>query len=330
MSGQPVIPHEIDFEDTLEDPSTAGFDSYCQYLCEMAQLYGVKPPGIDEFDTRDIWLEETIGLIPRLADLIQAIALEGTQIGDDLVPFWSGIIGVFHRQAERLQRQLDDLRPRIEDYTASYDGTEISGTTLELALDKAQNLSKRIIVWQTMRDYLAKPYNLKTNEPWRPARGSYRSRLESGATIEGREFIRALDKQKNDIPDGFRVVFSAPLNADEYDEQEIVSVLDNLLKRHPDLVLIHSGNKGGDEIAVRWATRANITDVRCSPEFDKFHKAAPFQRNRDMLDGTDPEFVVYFKAKRMGIQSNLLQEAESRNIQTRNGQDLLNQESATS
>ena len=324
MSNQPVLASEINFEDTLPDPSTEGFESYAHYICEMAQLYGVKPPGRHELDHRDTWVEESIELIPKLVDLLKGLCPEGTQIGDDLHPLWSAFINAFHRQAERLNKRIDVLRPEIEDLRESQDGTEISSHNLELAVDRAQGLSNRVTVFEQYRDYLAREYRLAAGEAWRPYRGTYRSTIETAATIEARDFIRALARKKDEIPDGFRIGFSAPMDETEYDKDEILAVLQELRRRHgDDLILVHPDNKGGDQVAARWCHMENVTDVCCRPEFDKHHRAAPFQRNRDMLDGCEPEFLVVFKAKAWGIQANLLQEAATRNIPVRDAREFL-------
>ena len=324
MSEQLIPKTDRELRSLVPEPDGGQWHSYAHYVCDMAETYGLQPPGRDEFDPRDIFIEESIPITLELANCVQALCPEGTQVGDDYVSLFSAIIGAFHNQSKRLAKIRDDYMDAAKQFDRDYDGTEIAGRQLEIALDRAKCAQKKVEVFDLYRDTLGKIYHRKAGQRWQPYRGTFKSQYQSGASMEAREFIAGLKaSQLNDIPTGTRIGFSGPRSKDEFDESTVFAMLDAARKKYPEMVLIHSDNQGADQIASRWALRHDVSEIRCQPDWGKYPKNAGFVRNRDdFLDGCQPEFILVVPAKSFAVQSNLLQEARKRNVKlvySRNG-----------
>ena len=71
------------------------------------------------------------------------------------------------------------------------------------------------------------------------------------------------------------------------------SIMDWFADAH-DLVIIHGGARGADNLAGDWAD-VNRTGLEVYPaDWDKYGKAAGFIRNQQMLDEGKPDLVVAF------------------------------------
>lgn len=319
------LAYNPEFTDVPE-PSSCSWDSYADFICQSAELYGLQPPGKDEFDPREIWVEESLELLPQLVDLITALCPEGTQIGDDRGALLWNVINAFHSQTRRLTKRVDELTATIRDLQRAQDGTEIRSRELELAVDRAHGLDRRVKVFETYRDCLAKFYPEITGEAWRPY-NSYRPSGNSmtGASLEAKDFIKAREAEKLQLPQGVRVGFTGPLSNrpdNPVDADRIVHVLEQVREQHGEIVLIHCNNSGADATAAKWARLNDVSDVFCEPDWNRHQKAAPFRRNeQDFLDACEPELIVAFPSQ-SGIHAHLLQQARQRNIRILGPEDF--------
>lgn len=97
------------------------------------------------------------------------------------------------------------------------------------------------------------------------------------------------------------------------DHDGIWNVLDEVLKKHPSMVLIHGGGAtGAERIAACWAANQKVTEIAFKPVWKGAgDKSAPFKRNDRILEVMPIGLVVLpgngitdnlaDKAKRMGI-----------------------------
>lgn len=76
--------------------------------------------------------------------------------------------------------------------------------------------------------------------------------------------------------------------------EELTAILDSLIAAQPErnVSLISGGARGADSLAERYAAAAGITIVVLKPDYVAHGKAAPFIRNKDIIDGCSE--VVYF------------------------------------
>ena len=112
--------------------------------------------------------------------------------------------------------------------------------------------------------------------------------------IDSREFLAA--KRRIEIeplmPKGVKVAFAGGVDCN--DHRAIWDALDKALAKHPDMVLLHGGSpKGAEFIAARWADARKVTQIVFRPDWTRHGKAAPFERNDQLLQ-TLPIGVVVF------------------------------------
>ena len=129
--------------------------------------------------------------------------------------------------------------------------------------------------------------------------------------IDSRDFIAARRRAETEVmlPAGPKVAFTG---GEFQNVSAIWSALDRVHAKHPDMVLLHGGNaKDAEKIASRWADRRKVPQVAFKPDWAKHGKAAPFQRNDQMLEVL-PIGVVVFPGT--GIQDNLADKARKLGI----------------
>jgi hypothetical protein len=129
----------------------------------------------------------------------------------------------------------------------------------------------------------------------------------TAAMIDSRDYLDA--KRRTEIeplmPAGTKIAFSGGASCN--DHTRIWESLDKVLAKHPDMVLLHGGTPtGAERIAACWAQARKVPEIVFRPQWDRFHKAAPFKRNDEMLD-TLPIGVIIFPGT--GIQANLADKA---------------------
>ncbi len=301
-----MIMHEVD---NIE----AQNESFTAMVCEQAQLFGATP-GPDEFDNRPVWgeAESTAAVLKAFGALAEA-APDGTQLADERASLLWGFVNTLDAQTQRLDRAADKLIPGIRELQREQDGSEIRSRELELATDRAGNLTARRDAFEGLRDMAAEAYRVETGEVWRPRRGSHVSQTGklTSAVIEARDFQRARKDRENTahLPQGTLVAVAGGKEAT--DAGKIIGQLDKLKAKYADVVLVHGGGPGAEKIAAGWAERNGVHQIVCKPDWDAHGRAAPFRRNDELLSLL-PKGVVAFPGS--GITDNLVDKARSLGI----------------
>ena len=243
-------------------------------------------------------------LIATMADT----ALDGEL--DDLL--WS-TANMFHRATDRLERKLDDNEQAQKRGQREQDGSEIKAVELERLIETGQGLIERRDSLEVFRDSAAEHYLRTTGSHWSPRTGSQvNHRALTSAMIDSRDFIAERKRANREVllPAGPKVAVSG--GADYNDHKLIWDKLDQVLAKHPDMVLMHGKSpKGAEKIAARWADHRNVTQIGFAPDWTKHGRAAPFKRNDQMLDVL-PIGVMVFPGT--GIQENLADKARKLGI----------------
>ena len=300
------IMHEVD---NIE----AQNESFTAMVCEQAALFGATP-GPDEFDNRPVWgeAESTAAVLKAFAALAEA-APDGTQLADERVSLLWGFVNTLDAQTQRLDRAADKLIPGIREMQREQDGSEIRSRELELATDRAENLTARRDAFEGLRDTAAEAYRVETGEVWRPRRGSHVSQTGklTSAVIEARDFQRAKKDRENTahLPQGTLVAVAGGKEAN--DAGKIIAHLDKVKAKYADVVLVHGGGPGAEKIAAGWAERNGVHQIVCKPDWDAHGRAAPFRRNDELLSLL-PKGVVAFPGS--GITDNLVDKAKTLGI----------------
>lgn len=273
-------------------------------------LYGPGPIPIEDDplpETRD-FAACVAGLVNTIADAFDASPLEAHT--EDLA--W-GLVNLFHRKIDRLERDLRDAETVCRAAIAEQDGSEVRSVELERATAKASALAEHIGEFEAMRDRLADEFAALTGSAWKPRSGSRKRQPGlTSAIIDARDFMSARRQRELDAlaPKGPLIAFSG--GADWTDADAVFRVLDKVHGRHPDMVLAHTAqDRGADLIASRWAEARKVDQIAFRPDFAKYFKAAPFRRNDAMIAAGLAGCVIFPGG---GITLNLGQKAEKAGI----------------
>lgn len=295
-----------DFEPAHEGTATD------HYLNEL-ELYGYRP-NLDEPDPRPLPDEVQVqGAVREVMDALIG-TFDDSALEPDLENLLWGAVNLFHRAADRLNRELDTNEVAQRRGQSEQDGSEVRSVELERLIVAGRGLIARRDALEAMRDQAADLFQSYTRSPWRPKYGSHvNHQTLTSAMVDSRDFIAARRKAATEVlvPAGPKILFTGPI---EYTDHHLIwGKLDQVHKRHPDMVLVHSGaDTGADLIADRWAAARNVSAITFKPDWAKFAKAAPFRRNDLMLD-TLPIGVIIVDGG-SGIQENLATKAKDRGI----------------
>lgn len=262
----------------------------------------------DEPDTRD--LPDHRLMQGAIADMFDAldVCLSDSPLEEDRDGLLWGLVNLFHRAAERLDQQLDDNVVSQQSAQHYQDGSEVKAVELERLIARGRALAGRHEVLESLRDLASDHFARATHDVWRPKAGSLTShRHLTSALIDSRDYIAARQASRLKLlaPTGTLVAFSG--GTDFQDVNAIWTVLDKLLAKHPDLVLLNTASPtGADLIASKWAGNRRVTEVTFKPDWQRHKRAAPFKRNDALLDMM-PTGVVLFPGS--GVQDNLADKA---------------------
>jgi hypothetical protein len=293
-------PDATDFEPRHAASPTA------EVLTEL-ELHGYRPAS-DEPDPRP--LPDDSAMSGALADIFDALVstLADTRLEPDLQDLLWSTVNIFHRGAERMQRQLDDNEQAQKRSQREQDGSEVRSVELERLLAEGLSLIERRNAFELFRDHAAELYETHTGSSWRPRAGSLvHRRTLTAALIDSRDFIAAKRRAETEVmlPAGTKIAFTGGL--DYNDHQRIWTVLDRVHAKHPDMVLLHGGSpRGAERIAACWADNRQVTQIAFKPDWARHQKAAPFKRNDQLLDAL-PIGVIVFPGS--GIADNLADKA---------------------
>lgn len=285
--------------------------SSTNFILQELQLYGYRPFE-DEPDPRP--LPEGNRVAGAIADIFDALisTFENTRIEPDLDDLLWSTVNLFHRAAERIERDLDDNEVNQQRSQREQDGSEVRSVELERLIAEGQTLIERRDTFELMRDQAGEHYKRQTRSVWRPRSGSMvNHRNLTAAMIDSRDFLAAKKQAATQllVPAGPKIIFSG---GDSTDHPQIWAKLDQIHAKHPGMVLLHGGSpKGAEKIAACWADARKVTQIAFRPDWSKHAKAAPFKRNDQMLN-VMPIGVVIFPGT--GIQENLADKARKMGI----------------
>jgi hypothetical protein len=282
-----------------------------EILTEL-QLYGHRPFQ-DDPDPRPLPKPEIIG--GAVADIFDALiaTLGDTRLEPDLEDLLWSTVNLFHRAADRVQRELDDNVDAQKRCQKEQDGSEVRSVELERLTAEGINLIERRNGMELFRDQAAEQFIRHTGSSWRPRSGSMvNHRTLTASMIDSRDFLAAKRRAETEVllPAGPKVAFSGGL--DFNDHHMIWDRLDKVRAKHPDMVLLHGGSpKGAERIATSWADNRKVPQIAFKPDWTRHAKAAPFKRNDAMLDAM-PIGVLVFPGS--GISANLADKAKKMGI----------------
>src|SRR5713226_5109120 len=279
-----------------------------EHVLTELQLYGWRPFQ-DEPDPRPLPEARVIG--GAVADIFDDLiaTLRDTRLEHDLDDLLWSTVNLFHRDAGRVHRELDDNESAQKRSQKEQDGSEIRSVELERLLAQGLTLIERRDAIELFRDHAADLYEHHTGSSWRPRAGSMvNHRTLTAAMIDSRDFIAAKRRAETEVmvPPGPKIALTGGL--DFNDHHLIWDRLDKVQAKHPDMVLVHGGSpKGAELIASKWAIHRKVPQIAFKPNWTKHAKAAPFRRNDAMLE-LMPIGVMYFPGT--GIQDNLADKAK--------------------
>ena len=281
-------------------------------LLTELQLYGHRPFQ-DEPDARPLPEERMIGT--ALADIFDALVstLTDTRLEPNLEDLLWSTVNLFHRAADRIERELDTNEQAQRRSQKDQDGSEIRSVQLEQLLAEGLTLIERRDAFEIMRDQAADLFEMHTGSAWRPRAGSMvNHRTLTSAMIDSRDFLAAKRQAETEVmlPPGPKIAFAGGYECN--DHQAIWGALDRVRAKHPGMVLLHGGSpKGAERIAACWADTRKVPQVAFRPDFTRHKNAAPFKRN-DQLLNVLPIGVVVFPGS--GISDNLADKAKKLGI----------------
>ena len=277
-------------------------------VIEELQHYGYRPRE-DEPDPRPLPGEQTIQT--ALTDIFDAFVatIGDTRLEPDLENLLWGAVNLFHRAADRAQRDLDDNEQAQRRSQDEQDGSEVRSVELERLIAEGISLIERRNAFEVMREYAAELFELHTGTAWTPRAGSMiNHKALTAAVIDSRDFIAAKRRAETEVmmPEGTRVAFAGGLECN--DHRAIWDALDRAFAKHPDMVLLHGGSpKGAERIAACWAEKRKVPQLVFKPDWTRHAKAAPFRRNDALLE-TMPKGLIVFPGS--GITENLADKAK--------------------
>src|SRR6201999_2630828 len=272
------------------------------------QLFGYRSFD-DQPDPRPLPEGKTI--VGAVADIFDAlvVTLNDTRLEPDLPDLLWSTVNLFHRAADRIDRQLDDNERAQRKSQREQDGSEVRSVELERLTAEGITLIERRNCFELFRDQAVDLFEVHTGSSWRPRSGSLvNHRTFTAAMIDSRDFIAAKRRAETEVmlPAGPKIALTGGL--DFNDHRLIWDRLDKVHAKHCDMVLIHGGSpKGAELIAAKWATTRKVPQIAFKPDWTRHAKAAPFKRNDAMLELL-PIGVMHFPGT--GIQDNLADKAK--------------------
>jgi hypothetical protein len=288
-------------------PYDALHESSSSHLLDELALHGYRPFD-DEPDPSPLPSSDTASAALTTAVESLSSLFLNTRLEDDLPDLLWSFVNLFHRKAERIDREIDDNETAQRRGQAEQDGSEIRSVELERLISQGLTLNERRNAFEFFRDHLAELYAAETGSAWRPRSGSkVNHRALTASMIDSRDFLNAkrLAETQVLLPRGPRIAFAG--GADCNDHRRIWEALDKAHAKHRDMVLLHGGgSKGAERIASCWADNRKVPQVAFKPDWNRHKNAAPFKRNDAMLE-TLPIGVIVFPGS--GIVENLADKA---------------------
>ena len=245
-----------------------------------------------------------------LADIFDALVatLTDTRLEPDLEDLLWSTVNLFHRAADRVERELDNNEQAQKRSQKQQDGSEIRSVELERLTRRGHDAYRAAQCDGMFRDQAAEYFESHTGSTWHPRAGSMvNHRAMTAAVIDSRDFLAARHRADTEVmlPPGPKIALTG--GTDFNDHHLIWNMLDQVRTKHPEMVLIHGGSaRGAELIAACWADHRKVTQIAFKPDWVRHGKAAPFKRNDAMLDLL-PTGVIVFPGT--GIQENFADKA---------------------
>lgn len=276
-------------------------------VIRSVQLYGYRLHE-DEPDSRP--MPDDGAVQASLAGIFETLSgvLADTRLEPDLEGLLWAMVNLFHRAADRVQRELDRNEDAQRISQREQDGSEVKSVELERLTVRGIAMVERRDAFETMRDEACDLFEAHTGSRWRPRSGSQvnHARL-TAAVIDSRDFLAARRRAETEVllPPGTKIVVTGGLDFE--DHHLIWDALDKSKTRHPDMVLVHGGSPtGAERIAACWADNRGVTQIAFKPDWKRHRRAAPFRRNDEMLS-IMPAGIIGFPGS--GITDNLCDKA---------------------
>ena len=290
--------------DDIEPPHDS---SSTDHVLSELQLFGYRP-----FDDQPdpISLPDGKIITGAVADIFDALVatLSDTRLEPDLEDLLWSTVNLFHRAADRIERELDNNEQAQRKSRYEQNGSEVRSVELERLTGEGITLIERRNCLELFRDQAIERFEVNTGSIWRPRSGSLvNHRTLTAAMIDSRDYLAAKRRAETEVmlPPGPKIALTGGL--DFNDHHLIWDRLDKVRAKHPDMVLIHGGSpRGAELIAAKWAVNRKVPQVAFKPDWTKHAKAAPFKRNDAMLELL-PIGLLHFPGT--GIQDNLADKA---------------------
>src|SRR5690606_28624362 len=153
----------------LHEDEDAGFEpvhasSPTDHVLTELQLYGWRPFQ-DEADPRP--LPEGNAVAGAVADIFDAliVTLGDTRLEPDLDELLWSTVNLFHRAANRVERELDDNEQAQRRLQREQDGSEVKSVELERQTAEGQTLIERRNSMELFRDVAAEQFERHTGTP---------------------------------------------------------------------------------------------------------------------------------------------------------------------
>src|SRR5215467_11533730 len=183
---------DTDFESSHSSSPT-------DHVLTELQLYGHRPFQ-DEPDRRPLPEGNAIG--GAVADIFDALitTLRDTRLEPDLEDLLWSAVNLFHRAADRVQRDLDDNEDAQKRSQKEQDGSEIRSVELERLVAEGLTLVERRNSMELFRDLAADQFERHTGSTWRPRSGSMvNHRTLTAAMVDSRDFLAAKRRAETEV-----------------------------------------------------------------------------------------------------------------------------------
>ena len=266
-------------------------------------VHGYRPFD-DEPDPRPLPSSDAASLALEAAvEALSGLFLD-TRLEADLPDLLWSFVNLFHRKADRIDRELDDNETAQRRAQAEQDGSEIRSVELERLIAQGLTLTERRNAFEFFRDHLAELYAMETGSAWRPRSGSkVNHRALTAAMIDSRDFLNAKKLAETQVllPRGPRIAFAGGVDCN--DHRRIWEALDKVhakTSRHGPSPWRRLQRRRADRILL--GGHRKVPQVAFKPDWSRHKNAAPFKRNDAMLE-TLPIGVIVFPGS--GIVENL-------------------------
>ena len=141
------------------------------HLLDELALHGYRPLD-DEPDARPLPASDAASVSLEIAvEALSGLFLD-TRLEADLPDLLWSFVNLFHRKADRIDRDLDDNETAQRRAQAEQDGSEIRSVELERLIAQGLTLTERHNAFEFFRDHLAELSATETGSAWRPRSGS--------------------------------------------------------------------------------------------------------------------------------------------------------------